>query len=109
MRASIITWRTGTSIWAISLRAARSRGGADPYHVAVLAHVQAARVEYDLQRLIPRHVLQPQGQAAADRVAGNDVEVGEIGDHVEHAAHFDVLKVLRQLLAAPAALAARRP
>ena len=34
-----------------------------------------------------------------DRVAGDDVEAGEVGDHLQHRAHFDVLEVERQLLA----------
>ena len=32
-------------------------------------------------------------------VAGDDVEPGEVGDHLQHRAHFDVLEVERQLLA----------
>ena len=38
------------------------------------------------------------------RVAGDDVEAGEVGDHLQHRAHFDVLEVERKLLA----LVARR-
>ena len=33
------------------------------------------------------------------RVAGDDVEPREVGDHLQHRAHFDVLEVERQLLA----------
>ena len=32
-----------------------------------------------------------------DGVAGDDVEAGEIGDHLQHRAHFDVLEVEREL------------
>ena len=37
--------------------------------------------------------------AAGDGVAGDDVEVGEVGDDLQQRAHFDVLEVQRQLLA----------
>ena len=36
---------------------------------------------------------------AGDRVRGHDVEVGEVGDHLQQRAHLDVLEVQRQLLA----------
>ena len=33
------------------------------YHVAVLAHIQAAALQDDIERLIPRHILQAQGKS----------------------------------------------
>ena len=42
------------------------------------------------------------------RVAGDDVEAGEVGDDLQHRAHFDVLEVERQLLALVAAARALR-
>ena len=71
----------------------------DQNDVAVLAHVQALGLHDDVERLVPWNVLEPQRQAAGDRVAGDDVETGEVGDHLQHGAHFDVLEVERKLLA----------
>src|SRR6185436_20225453 len=70
----------------------------DPDNVAGLAHVQSLCLENDVQRLVPRHVLQPQRQIPAHRIAGNNVEVGEIGDQLKHRTHFDVLEVQREFL-----------
>jgi hypothetical protein len=53
----------------------------------------------DVQRLVPGHVLQAQRDVAGHGVAGDDVEVGEVGDHLQQRAHLDVLEVQRQLLA----------
>ena len=74
----------------------------DQDDVAVLAHVEAARLQDDVERLVPRHVLQPQRQVAADRVAGDDVQVGEVGDDLQQRPDVDVLEVQRQPLAAVA-------
>ena len=71
----------------------------DPDHVAVLALVEAAGLQNDVERLVPGHILEAQGQTSVDRVAGDDVEVGEIGDHLQHRSHVDVLEVERQLFA----------
>src|SRR6266850_568442 len=71
----------------------------DPDHVSAAAAVEAARLQDDLERLVPRHVLQAQGNVSRHRVAGDDVEVGEVGDHIEHRPHLDVLEVERELLA----------
>jgi hypothetical protein len=71
----------------------------DPQHIARLAHAQALGLQDDVQGLIPGHILQAQGDVAGHGVAGHDVEVGEVGDHLQQGAHFDVLEVQRQLLA----------
>src|SRR6185312_2268837 len=71
----------------------------DKNDVAVLAHVEALCLHDDVERLVPWHVLEPQRQAPAYRIAGDDVEAGEVGDDLQHRAHFDVLEVERQLLA----------
>ncbi len=73
--------------------------GGDPQHVAVLAHAQALALQDDVQRLVPGHVLQPQGHAAGHGIAGHDVEVGEVGDHLKQRADLDVLEVQAQFLA----------
>ena len=70
----------------------------DPDHVAVLAHVQALGLQDDVERLIPGNILQAQGQVALHRVGRDDVEVGEVGDDLQHRTHIDVLEVQRQLL-----------
>src|SRR5439155_14628805 len=71
----------------------------DQNDVAVLAHVETLGLHDDVQRLIPRDVLEPQRQAPGHGVAGNDVEAGKIGDDLQHCSYFDVLEVERQLLA----------
>ena len=71
----------------------------DPHHVAGLAHVEALALQDDVERLVPRHVLQAQREVAGHRVARDDVQAGEVGDHLQHRAHFDVLEVERELLA----------
>ena len=77
----------------------------DPDDVAVLAHVEAAGLQDDVESLIPGDILEAQGEVALHRVAGDDVEIGEVGDHLQHRPDIDVLEVERQLLAAEAALA----
>ncbi len=71
----------------------------DQHDIAVLAHVEAFRLHDDVERLVPRNVLQAQREAAAHRVARDDVEPGEVGDHLQHRPHLDVLEVERQLVA----------
>ena len=53
----------------------------------------------DVERLVPRNVLQAQGDIASHGVAGHNVEIGEVGNDLQQGTHFDVLKVQRQLLA----------
>ena len=72
----------------------------DPQHVARLAHTQALGLKNDVERLVPWDVLQAQGHSTVDRIRGDDVEVGEIGNHLQQRAHFDVLEIERELLAA---------
>src|SRR5690606_30031767 len=65
----------------------------DPDDVAAAALVQALGLQHDVQRLVPRHVVQAQGHVADHRVGGDDVEVGLVGDQLQHRAHGDVLEV----------------
>ena len=69
----------------------------NPDDVAVLAHIQTACIENDVQCLIPRNVLQPQCQRTSHRVTDNDVKVGEVGNNLQHGPDFDILEVERQL------------
>ena len=71
----------------------------NPDDVAVLAHVQTLGLQNDVERLVPRHVFQPEREVAADGVAGDEVEAREIGDHLQNRANLDVLEVERKLLA----------
>ncbi|MNK81698.1 hypothetical protein D3C87_1014500 [compost metagenome] len=43
--------------------------------------------------------MQTQGDATLHRVAGNQIEVGEVGDQLQHRAHINVLEVQRELFA----------
>src|SRR5205823_3199939 len=71
--------------------------------VAVLAHVEALGLHDDVERLVPRHVLQPQRKVALYGVARDDVQASEISDHLQDRANVDVLEIERQLLALIAA------
>src|SRR3989344_4399449 len=66
---------------------------------AFLAYREIFVVDNQIQCLVPGHVLEPQCQITAHRVADNEVETGEIGQHLQRGTHVDVLKVERQLLA----------
>ncbi|MNU90499.1 hypothetical protein D3C71_803690 [compost metagenome] len=44
--------------------------------------------------------MQTQGNAALHGVAGDQIEVGEIGDQLQHRAHIDVLEIQREFFAA---------
>ena len=68
-------------------------------HIAYFALIQALGLEDQIQRLIPGHALQPQGDLAADGVGRHQVQIGEVGDQLQHRAHFDVLEIERQFLA----------
>ena len=72
--------------------------GCDENDVAVLAHVEALGLHDDVQRLIPRDVLESQGEAPSDGITGDDVETGEVGDDLQHRSHFDILEIERKLL-----------
>lgn len=52
----------------------------NPDHVAVTTLVQPLGLEDDIQRLVPRHVLQAQGDVALHGVRGNDIELRLAGD-----------------------------
>ena len=80
----------------------------DHHDVAVLAHVQTTRLHDDVQRLVPGHILQAQRELALHGVAGDDVQVGEVGNDLQQCTHVDVLEVQRQALAAVAGTAALR-
>src|SRR6185369_12946617 len=69
----------------------------DQQNVSNLALVETLRLQNQLQRLVPRYVLQTQRDAARNGVARDEVEVGEVGDQLQHRADFDVLEVQRQL------------
>ncbi len=71
----------------------------DQQNVTDLALIQAFGLEHQIQRLVPRHVLQAQGDAALNGVAGDQIEVGEISDQLQHRTYVDVLEVQRQFLA----------
>ncbi len=67
--------------------------------VAVAAHVEALGRHDDVERLVPRHVLQPQRHAALHRVADDDVEAAEVGNELQDGARLEILEVQREALA----------
>ena len=71
----------------------------DQDDVARLAQAEVLGLQDDVERLVPGHVLQAQRDVAGDGVAGDDVEVGEVGDDLQQRPDLDVLEVERELLA----------
>ena len=76
----------------------------------LLTHVEALGAHHDVQRLIPRHVLQAQRDVAAHRVADDHVLAAGVSQQLQHRARLDVLEVQRQALAAciPSSILAAR-
>jgi hypothetical protein len=87
----------GLDLLALALGDFRRRS--DHQHVADLALVQTLGLEHQLERLIPGHVFQAQGDAAGYGIRGNKVQLGEVGDQLQDRAHLDVLEVQRDTLA----------
>src|SRR5262249_15112300 len=70
--------------------------GRNEQHVADLTLVEPLRLQDQLERLVPRDVLQTQRDSARYRVARDEVQVGEVGDQLQYRTHFDVLEIQRQ-------------
>ncbi len=68
-------------------------------HVAILAHIQTATLQDDVKSLIPRHILQTQGEVTAYGIADYHVCFGEIGNHIQCFANIDFLEIQCQLFA----------
>ena len=68
-------------------------GRSDPDHVAILAHVEALLLHDDIQRLIPGHVLENQGDLATNGVADDHVHASEFADHLQQTADLDILEI----------------
>ena len=73
--------------------------GRHPQHIASFAHGQALGLQDDVQRLVPGHLLQAQGHRASNSIRADDVELGEIGNHLQQGAYIDVLKIKRYFFA----------
>ena len=71
-------------------------GGRDHQHITGLALVQALGFQNQAERLIPRHVLEAQGDTTGHRIACHQVQVGEVSDKLQHRTHLDVLEVERE-------------
>ena len=67
--------------------------GRDQDDVAGLAQAQALGLQDDVERLIPWHILEAQGHVAGHGVASDHVEVGEVCNHLEQSANFNILEV----------------
>ncbi len=80
-------------------RAAISAAGATMITLSFAAHVEALGAQHDVERLVPRHVLQAQRDVALHRVADDDVLAADVGQQLQHRARLDVLEVQRQALA----------
>lgn len=67
------------------------RGDVD--HVAFPGACRGPRAHDDVERLVPRHVLQAQRDVALDRVADDDVLAARLGEQLQHRAGLDVPKL----------------
>ena len=72
--------------------------GRNPQHAAGFAHAQAFALQNNVQRLVPGHVLQAQSDSAGHRVRCHHVKARKVGNHLQHLAHVNALKIERQLL-----------
>ena len=60
--------------------------------IALPQLAQARAAQHQVQRLLPGHILQAQGHPALYRVADHQIAAFEIGQHLEHRAHFHILE-----------------
>ncbi len=67
--------------------------------IANHALVQTLGFQHQVERLIPRDILQAQRNAALHCVAGDQIEVGEVGDQLQHGTYVNVLEIQRKLFA----------
>ena len=84
-------------------------GGGNDDHVPVAPHVEALRRHDDVERLIPRDVLQPQRHAALDGIADDDVETAEVGDELQNRTRLEILEVQREAVAGVLAILIEQP
>ena len=68
-------------------------GGSDDNDIVLTPFVQSLGAQHDVEGLIPRHILQPQGQIARHRVADHDVLTAGIGEQLQHRTDIDVLEI----------------
>jgi hypothetical protein len=80
-------------VFLVLLELGQLRLRRDPDHAAIAALVQPLCTQDDVQCLVPRYVDQAQRHAALDRVRGDDVEIGFLGDQLQDRAHRHVLEV----------------
>ena len=73
-------------------------------HVAFLALIEPLGSQHDVERLVPRHVLQAQRDIAPHRIADHDVLAAGLGQQLQDGSRFDVLEIQRQALALELAL-----
>ena len=71
-----------------------------PQHIVLALHGQPARLQDDVQRLLPRHVLQAHRHAAGDRIRRHHVQAGEVGYHLQQRTDLDILEMQRDALTA---------
>src|SRR3989442_1047045 len=67
--------------------------GVDPQDVPFADLPQVVQLEYEVERLVPRHVQQFQRHLRLDRFPDDHVETADVGDQAEHAADLCVLEV----------------
>ncbi len=64
----------------------------DQHHIALLAQAQTLGAEDDVQRLVPRHILQAHGDLTIDAIAHHHIGAGDIGNDLQERADVDALE-----------------
>ena len=80
-------------IFLVLLELGQLRLRCNPDHATITTLVQALGTQHDVQCLVPRHIDQTQGHIALHRVRGDHVEIGLLGNQLQHGAHRHVLEV----------------
>jgi hypothetical protein len=80
-------------------RLPEARGRRYAPDAADLDALKMVRLQDDVERLVPRHVDETQGDATFHVVGDDDVLASDLGQHAEHVHDVGVLEVERDLLA----------
>ena len=75
-----------------------ARGDIDD--IALAAHIEIARLHYQIQRLIPRHIFQAEGHFAVYAVAGHNIHARFFSQNLQNGAHVYILEIQRNAAAA---------
>ena len=67
-------------------------------YVANLPLIQTTCLQHKIQSLVPRHILQPQGNVALNSITRHQIQISEVSNQLQHRSNINILKVKRKLL-----------